>query len=79
MFADVTPYLVSSYGTPAPGQVTSAPSLRDLNRRLGETTMQERTFRPNFVVEGGGLEAWAEDCWTGHVRIGQVSISISPS
>jgi len=22
-------------------------------------------------VDGGGLEAWAEDCWTGHVRIGQ--------
>ena len=40
MFADVTPFLVSHMLPLHPGQVTSAPSLRHLNTRLGETPMQ---------------------------------------
>ena len=51
-FADGYPVLLSS-----------AASLRDLNRKLSNPVPMER-FRPNIVIDGDGLTAWAEDNWS---------------
>ncbi len=50
-FADGYPYLI-----------TNTASLDDLAQRLGETSLDERRFRPNIVVSTD--TPWAEDDWT---------------
>ena len=50
-------------------QFTTISSLAALNSKLGpELAVDQRTFRPNLVVAGPA--AWAEDTWTGEVRVG---------
>jgi len=45
-----------------PFLLASEKSLGDLNRRMKEALPMDR-FRPNIVVDGPSLEAWAEDSW----------------
>ena len=32
----------------------------------------QKTFRPNIVIDGEDLKAWAEDSWVGEVKIGNI-------
>ena len=74
-FADVTPYMVYykntlSYSFNLFCQFTTVSSLAALNSKLGpHLAVDQRTFRPNLVVAGPA--AWAEDTWTGEVRVGR--------
>jgi uncharacterized protein YcbX len=45
-----------------PVLLASEASLRDLNTRL-ETPVSMDRFRPNIVIDGSALAAWAEDGW----------------
>ena len=65
LYADVTPYML-----------TTQPSMDDLNIRLPDgIVMDQRTFRPNFVISGPDLRPWAEDLWTGELMIGDAILS----
>lgn len=66
-FADAYPVLLA----------TTA-SLDELNRRLvarGAMTVTMDRFRPNVVVDGDGLEPFAEDGWK-RIRIGAVEFDV---
>ena len=68
-YADVTPYMV-----------TSQASLLDLTSRLPDhigLEVSQATFRPNMVVSGPGLAAWAEDSWVGDVMMGSAVLTYS--
>ena len=62
----------------APFLLTSAASLKELNRHLRERQQPEVTmerFRPNIVVAGTALQPWEEDTWK-RVRIGGVDFQV---
>jgi len=63
LYADVSPYML----------ITES-SLQNLNSLL-PFPLEEKVFRPNFVISGAELEPWIEDEWTTHVRIGEVEFS----
>ncbi|XP_048516477.1 mitochondrial amidoxime reducing component 2 isoform X1 [Dendroctonus ponderosae] len=46
-------------------------SVRDLNARIGTSSVSVDNFRPNVVVDGPQLEAYAEDDWD-WIKIGDV-------
>lgn len=46
-------------------------SVRDLNARIGTSSVSVDNFRPNVVIDGLKLEAYAEDNWD-WIKIGDV-------
>jgi len=64
------------YGDVTSFMITSDSSLRDLNSKAS-VEISQRSFRPNFVIDGDGLLPWAEDEWTGQVRIGEAVFNYS--
>jgi len=46
-------------------------SVRDLNKRIGTSSVTVDNFRANVVVDGPNLEPYAEDSWE-WIKIGDV-------
>ena len=67
MYADVSAYMM-----------TTEPSLLELRSRMPghiAPKVDQRTFRPNIVINGDTLEPWEEDGWVGEVKIGGTEFS----
>eukprot|EP00951_Prasinocladus_malaysianus_P031337 scaffold299758_cov45-Prasinocladus_malaysianus.AAC.1 len=67
-----------SYANEAQMLVVSQASVDDLNRRLSEQnvscSVSPQQFRPNLVVEGGGMQPFYEDEWL-RVTAGRVELT----
>ncbi|XP_076252650.1 mitochondrial amidoxime reducing component 2-like isoform X2 [Rhynchophorus ferrugineus] len=70
-YVNLTNYSTGLYSDLTAVLLLSQASIRDLNQRIGGSSVSVDNFRPNVVVDGAQLEAYAEDNWE-WIKIGDV-------